>query len=99
MSSSSGVAPQVEPRWTSPTWIRTKVLQEPNRPAAREPFRDIRNSGQGLIGDDLRDLPTHCEYCGFPLRAVNMTRRKRFCSDTCRVTAWRLKRRRAAAVT
>jgi hypothetical protein len=42
------------------------------------------------------DVPRWCEYCGGYLDFA-ATRRKQFCSDICRVRAWRVRQGRAGS--
>lgn len=45
-----------------------------------------------------RDQPYYeeCQYCGLPL-PWDVTRRRQYCDDRCRVSAWRLRQRETRA--
>lgn len=73
------------------TWVRALVnarLAAPIQPVERSPAVGRKTP---LHWRDERGWPS-CEYCGFDLD-FRATRRKRFCSDVCRVKAWRFQKR------
>jgi hypothetical protein len=74
------------------SWVRAVVNAELARKAAAadEPPPPRVTASARLIDDynPLRD----CEYCGFPV-AGDSSARRRYCSDRCRVYAFRARRR------
>jgi hypothetical protein len=76
------------------TWMRGVLNHHVATPAPR-PSRDTPTRQPVALHWHDEDRPTSCEYCGFDLD-YTATRRKRFCSDLCRVRAWRVRRRLAA---
>jgi hypothetical protein len=78
-----------------PSWIRTVVNAAQAAPA---PSRKAspRARSEALHWDDEAGYAAACGYCGFPLE-FTATRRKQYCSDECRVRAWRVRKRREAA--
>lgn len=78
-----------------PAWIRTVVNAARAGPALiRE--SSSRASREALHWEDEAGYANHCGYCGFFLD-FTATRRKRYCSDSCRVRAWRVRKRQEAA--
>jgi hypothetical protein len=74
------------------TWLRTLVNDR------HSPIERVAESPEPvapLQWRDEREWPS-CEYCGHYLD-FTATRRKRFCSDVCRVKAWRFQKRAAEA--
>ena len=80
------------------TWVRRVVNHHLAVPAPRAGNRPLPNQPDALHWRDDEDIRMSCEYCGFDLD-FTATRRKRFCSDVCRVRAWRLRKRSSADAT
>jgi hypothetical protein len=75
------------------TWVRTLVnarLVAPIQPVERSPAARPGTPLRWLDEGGWRS----CEYCGDYLD-FTATRRKRFCSEVCRVKAWRFHKRAA----
>jgi hypothetical protein len=77
------------------SWIRAIVNGELVRKAAAagEPVPP-RVTTFARLKDDYNPL-RDCEYCGLPV-AGDSTARRRYCSDNCRVYAFRARRRQNA---
>jgi hypothetical protein len=73
-------------------WVRDVVNHHIATPAPRVEDRTLPNHTEPLHWLDDDAVRMYCEYCGFDLD-FTATRRKRFCSDICRVRAWRLRKR------
>jgi hypothetical protein len=78
-----------------PAWIRTVVNAAR---VARAPSRKTSSRAQreSLHWEDEAGYAAACGYCGHPLD-YTATRRKQYCSDPCRVRAWRVRARREVA--
>jgi hypothetical protein len=76
-----------------PAWVRTVVNHALAAPTPRKP-RPTARTGSALHWLDDEHAYA-CDYCGFDLD-YTATRRKRFCSDVCRVRAWRVRKRLGA---
>jgi endogenous inhibitor of DNA gyrase (YacG/DUF329 family) len=46
------------------------------------------NLGAGFISDEIQPVGDACEHCGKPLTFTAGTKKKRFCSDKCRMAWW-----------
>jgi hypothetical protein len=69
-----------------PDWMRTTL----NRYVAER--EEMRNLGaQPVRSAGSEALALHCDWCG--IRIPTGTVRRRFCTDRCRVSAWRAARR------
>jgi hypothetical protein len=78
-----------------PAWIRTVVNHHIETPVARPTSTTRAPSALGaptLYRLDQATQPSACEYCGLQL-PFDATRRRRYCSDECRVRAWRYRTR------
>src|SRR5665648_916586 len=69
-----------------PTWIRTVVNAARAARAARAPMpeQSPRARREALHWEDEAAYADACGYCGFYFD-FTATRRKQYCSDTCRV--------------
>jgi hypothetical protein len=72
------------------SWVRMVVNRALASPTPRPGARSVEHPQALHWLDDDPHRP--CEYCGLRLD-FTATRRKRFCSDVCRVNAWRLRKR------
>jgi hypothetical protein len=87
-------------RMSVDAWVRTTINEYLRAAAGADGPRRAANSEQEpahrrsrpLAWDDEVDDLRECEYCGWWLD-LDATRRKRYCSDTCRIRAWRFRRR------
>lgn len=75
-------------------WVRAIVNLALAEPTPRPP-RSTAPIALALHRLD-EEPPYSCEYCGFDFD-FTATMRRRFCSDLCRVKAWRLRKRLGAA--
>jgi predicted nucleic acid-binding Zn ribbon protein len=77
------------------SWLRAIVNNEIARRAAT-PGKPVppRVASFARLKDDYNPL-RDCEYCGWPI-AGDSSARRRYCSDKCRVYAFRARRRKAA---
>jgi hypothetical protein len=74
-----------------PDWIHTRVnaARAKGTPASKAAlYTEI----EALAWEDEASYALNCGYCGGRLYAE--TRRRRYCSDRCRVRAWRVRKRR-----
>jgi hypothetical protein len=78
-----------------PAWVVETVRSHRAAASAQPARRRLRDQPPALSWLE-DDPPMWCEYCGDSLD-FTATRRKRFCSDICRVRAWRFNNRQAAA--
>lgn len=75
-----------------PNWIRT-VVNAARVARAPTPKPTPRARRAPLEWEDEAGYAADCGYCGMPLE-YTATRRKQYCSDRCRVRAWRVRKRR-----
>jgi hypothetical protein len=73
------------------SWVRGVVNHHLANPA-QSPSKGRSTERPVALHWFDEDRPASCEYCGFYLDSTS-TRRKRFCSDVCRVRAWRVRKR------
>jgi hypothetical protein len=80
-----------------PNWVRMVVntAQTPRDVPRRR--RAPRETPEPLHWEDEMAYERRCGYCGV-LFDYDVTRRKRYCSDVCRVRAWRVRKRRDTSV-
>jgi hypothetical protein len=79
-----------------PSWIRTIISDHVARPTPHAETAGPAGGPEALHWLDGSDIFRACEFCGSGL-AFTATRRRRFCSDECRLRAWRLRVRSAAS--
>jgi hypothetical protein len=78
-------------RYELEDWLRIVVNEKLRQRAPRSSPRPEPARRRPL--EPLEDEPPYqCEYCGW-MFDFTATRRKRYCSDDCRVKAWRLRKR------